>query len=495
MKMKNQRRVRAAVLLALALAVTLPAGASGLFGRKKAQAAQQAALEEQRAAKMLSDFFFYEAIYRIDMNDYAAAYDILQHCEQLANTAAAKYELARLYIMMGDREHPEPLLKDAVALEPDNYWYRNLLASFYGSQYKYQESIQIFEEMASQYPSRTDVLRNLLDLYQLNRDWEKALSTLSRIETLDGGPSQESDIERFQIYLNMGRTDSAYSVIRSDCHWVISYMFDNISSLQELQQTEQLALYAVADDPQELDYYYYLAIIAMQTRTDAVASEWIEKGIAQITDKSIPSRAAQLYNLKGEMLYRQGNIDECLQVYETSISIDPDDAGSLNNYAYFKSLQGKDLDKALEYSRRTILLEPTNATYLDTYAWILFMKKDYKQAQQFIDLALQYDGDESADVLEHAGDIYYHLGDTDKARHFWNQAYAKGSTSAVLERKIIEGRYATEPLPPPAPKAPAAETAPETEKPAAEPSAPAAPSAPEPTAAPVAPSVPAAAEQ
>ena len=56
---------------------------------------------------------------------------------------------------------------------------------------------------------------------------------------------------------------------------------------------------------------------------------------------------------------------------------------TLNNYAYFLTETGGDIDKALEMSKESLDLEPENPTYLDTYARILFKKKDYKEALEY----------------------------------------------------------------------------------------------------------------
>jgi len=42
----------------------------------------------------------------------------------------------------------------------------------------------------------------------------------------------------------------------------------------------------------------------------------------------------------------------------------------------------------------------------------------------------------SADVLEHMGDVYYKLGQTDNALSYWKKAAEAGSTSEYIQRKI-----------------------------------------------------------
>ena len=113
---------------------------------------------------------------------------------------------------------------------------------------------------------------------------------------------------------------------------------------------------------------------------------------------------------------------EAYAAYDSALVYKPDNIGALNNYAYYLSVEKKDLDKAEEMSFRTVKAEPGNGTYLDTYAWILFEKGKYVEARIYIDQALQNGGSESSVVVEHAGDIYYKLGDAEKAVDYWRQA-------------------------------------------------------------------------
>lgn len=425
-------------IVILLLAVVVPMGASA--NRKERKKAEAERLQEE--AGRLYDFYFYEAVNQAQLGNYAEAFDLLTYCDRLGVEAApVKFELAQYYIMLNDKTRAERLLKQAVELDSANYWYWNLLAAYYGGNKQYDEAIAIFEDMSRQFPNRTDILDNLVSLYEESGKFNLALRTLDRIDLLDGGESQQTQIQRFQAYLMMNDVDSAYLSIRSNPKWIIQILYDNINSFNELQQVRQLCILALEDAPDELDYYYFIGIMEYQVGQEAQSISWLKRGESRITERTVPADATKLLSLKGDLLYRMGRMEECLETYRRAIEINPDDVGSLNNYAYFQALDGKNLQQALAYSARTIELEPTNATYLDTYAWILFVLKRYDQAREYIDLALQYGGDESADVLEHCGDIYYFCGEKEKALEFWNRAYAAGSESKVLEQKIIQKDY------------------------------------------------------
>ena len=93
----------------------------------------------------------------------------------------------------------------------------------------------------------------------------------------------------------------------------------------------------------------------------------------------------------------------------------------------------------LEMSERLVLKHPDNATYLDTYAWVLYIRKDYKKAKQFLEKAVQAKEGVSGTIVEHYGDVLFQLGEREKAVEQWKKAKTMGQTSDLLEKKIATG--------------------------------------------------------
>lgn len=110
---------------------------------------------------------------------------------------------------------------------------------------------------------------------------------------------------------------------------------------------------------------------------------------------------------------------ECERVYEQALKYYPDNILLMNNYAYHLAERGKKLQEAMEMSKKTIEKEPENSSYLDTYGWILFKLKDYKNAVKYIEKAVRIRSD--AVLLEHLGDVYEAMGEITKALKYWNQ--------------------------------------------------------------------------
>ena len=223
----------------------------------------------------------------------------------------------------------------------------------------------------------------------------------------------------------------------------------------------QLLSYAVKDDnyedavaicrpaleynPDVIEFYYYLGISYYQTdRSDEALATFL-KGVEQAdagTDKSIVS---DFYQMIGDLYHEKRKNDLAYAAYDSSLVYNPDNIGTLNNYAYYLSLERRDLDKAEEMSYKTVKAEPHNSTYLDTYAWILFEKGRYTEAKLYIDEAVRNEAEPSAAVMEHCGDIYYMAGDADKAMEWWQKALRQDDNeSKTLERKIKLKKYIPE---------------------------------------------------
>ena len=127
---------------------------------------------------------------------------------------------------------------------------------------------------------------------------------------------------------------------------------------------------------------------------------------------------------------------KCYDAYDRSLALRYDNAMVLNNYAYFLSLEGRDLERALAMAGRAIVLEENNPTYLDTYAWVLYRLGRYDEAKKTMQQALSLDRSQSPDLQLHYGDIRAALGEKFMAEVYWKKALEGGydDPDAIVER-------------------------------------------------------------
>ena len=228
-------------------------------------------------------------------------------------------------------------------------------------------------------------------------------------------------------------------------------------SKEDLDEVIRLCAPAVEYMPEALEFYYYWGIAHYQKKQHDEALEVFKKGVRQVDANSDKNMVSDFYSIMGDLYHiRKMNV-EAYEAYDSALVYKPDNVGALNNYAYYLSVERKDLDKAEEMSYRTVKAEPTNSTYLDTYAWILFEKGKYAEARIYIDQAILNGGDKSSVVMEHGGDIYYQVGEPEKALEYWTQAEKLAEESAddeneardekelkLLKKKIANKKYYAE---------------------------------------------------
>jgi len=149
------------------------------------------------------------------------------------------------------------------------------------------------------------------------------------------------------------------------------------------------------------------------------------------------------YTLIGDTYYTMHDLPATYLAYENALVANPENVAALNNYAYFLAVNGGDLDKSQEMSHQAITLEPGNPTYIDTYAWILFKKGEYKEALDYQKSALENMDPQSpsAEYYEHMGDIYFMTGDPQSALQMWEKALPLDPENELLEKKIRHKTY------------------------------------------------------
>jgi tetratricopeptide (TPR) repeat protein len=123
--------------------------------------------------------------------------------------------------------------------------------------------------------------------------------------------------------------------------------------------------------------------------------------------------------------------------YEKALEIKPDNDHVLNNYSYFLSLRKEKLETALSMSSKLVEKYPDNSTYLDTHAWVLYVKGDYKEARIYLEKAIE-DENVSGTIVEHYGDVLYQLGEVENAVRQWEIARDMEETSENLDKKIAD---------------------------------------------------------
>ena len=259
-------------------------------------------------------------------------------------------------------------------------------------------------------------------------------------------PSDTAVAYSYALYLvQTGRTDPGLRVLNKNLQENIKSPESHrqyLSLLYYMENWDQLikcsdsALVLFPKDPRFLELKG-VALIQLKRIPESIS---IFKEILKFTKGDSTSTVRNL-SILGDLYYQIGNKAESFKYYRKTLKQEPNHVPSLNNYAYYLSEEGKQLNRAYKMSKKTIEAEPDNPTYLDTYAWILHLLGKNIEAKAILKHALIYGGKENATILDHYAEVLFSLKEYDLAYIYWGQADKLDPTlglAAKIERKKRE---------------------------------------------------------
>ena len=255
-------------------------------------------------------------------------------------------------------------------------------------------------------------------------------------------------VEQIQIAIDMDPTNKGYKAQK------VSYLVADERYEEAIREYE--AARDTANPQIEMFFYGVAAYTGAERDKEALAeSKRVLKLImpnVEPTDTLTEASGANLnsrglkvvgtiYSLMGDIYFREKDMPNVNLMYTNALRLNPDDASALNNYAYYLSESGGDLDTALKISRKAIDEDPENSSYLDTYAWILFRKQDYKEALEYQEKAMKFSEGPSVELYEHLGDIQFMNGLPEDAVKSWEQGLMLDPDNKLLQKKVKHKTY------------------------------------------------------
>ena len=405
------------------------------------------------------------------------------------------YAKSRFYTEMGNKKAAVAEMKTLSDQYPNDNNFRTLYANTLYVNGQQKKALAIYDKILKEEPDNRNAQMAMLAHYNERQDSVQANGMLERIlqnkyastedrvallrqvigESEQSGGDSTRVLQLFRMILDMPQQDADMALfcatymnlkkmpndsIRKVLEKALDISPDNAAVRLQLvsfawQAKDRDRVISLCQDarqynPDEMAFYYYQGIAYYQKDQLDEALNAFQNGIGVITPESDPAIVSDFCAVMGDIMHQRGMEQEAFAAYDSCLQWKDDNIGCLNNYAYYLSEKGIQLEKAEQMSYRTIKAEPKNATYLDTYAWILFMQKRYSEAKIYIDQTLQCDSDSSSVLLEHAGDIYYHTKDVERAVTLWQKALERADDAAdssrrqLLARKIKLKKYLKE---------------------------------------------------
>ena len=421
-----------------------------------------------------------------EQHEYESAIKTLTLLETVeGKSERLSYAKSNFYTQLGDKKAAIAEMKHLADQYPNDQNYRGLYANALFVNGQKKKALEIYDDILRIEPDNRNALMALLAYEKDEGDPDKAdaltekvllsknITSQDRILLMrqeigqseqEGGdstrvlylfrkmldqPQMDADIAILcATYMNLKQMPN--DTISGVLEQVLKVAPDNAAARLQLvsyawQANDMNRIISLCQDarqynPDEMAFYYYQGIAYYREGQLDQALNAFHNGIGVITQQSDPNIVSDFYAVMGDILHQKGNDKEAFAAYDSCLVWKDDNYGCLNNYAYYLSEKGIQLDKAEQMSYRVIKAEPKNATYLDTYAWILFKQGRYTEAKIYIDQTLQCDSDTSAVLLEHAGDIYYFAGEKERAVDFWQQALARAAEVVPEPGQPVEDR-------------------------------------------------------
>lgn len=430
------------------------------------------------------EFYLIEAELYVSVEKWQKAIEVYNRYEkQNGIIEPVSIEKIKLYTKLNDLKGASNELLKLIRKYPEKNEYLSLLAELYFNYNEDKKGLQILNKLLNADPENGFVHLYLADYYRDKNQLEnsdkhtrKALQS-DQLENsfkvqyilkliLSSDSTKVSDVqldtymdllmEKYSddlsvraLHSDFLKKENKLEEARGELEYILSRDKDNFAIWQELlllcnEMTDTVAMHTTSVEairyfPEQPLPYALAGISLMMQKDYAGAKDFFERGV-KLTDENVQLKA-QFYSYLGDCYYNLDSVEQAFRMFDNVLNINPNDAMVLNNYAYYLSLLGKDLSKAERMSSQAVGLESENGTYLDTYAWVLFTRKEYSQALYYMKLAIQYSTEVSGVLYEHYGDILYKNGKKEEALEMWKKALEAGDENSGYLSEKISGTY------------------------------------------------------
>jgi tetratricopeptide (TPR) repeat protein len=421
-------------------------------------------------------------LYRADMYSMAGKYDIALKCyDELEKKWGITESLAlgkqAIYLKQGKKKDAYKEIENLISQNEENTKYYGLLADMYLADSVMDKSLEYYNKLLQLKPDDGFVHFSLANYYRIAKDYPKAYENIKigfedsnleletkvqmymlLVQSDDHHLTDDQQLELIQIlidkhidderprsllaeyYLSKKQSKEALEQLRlvveinkgNYAYWERLLFVDN--DLSDWKSMESESQTAIRYFPEQPVLYILNAVAKIQLGNFKDVFAVLDS--AEVNANNNPQVLSQVYTYRAEAFYKLKNYDEAYKWFDKVVEVDPQNYMAMNNYAYYLSLRSLKLDVAEKLSNLVIKNNPNNSTYLDTYAWVLFKKKDYQLAKFYMESALSNSTEENPVLVEHYGDILFFLNDKDKAVQQWEKSLKMGNKSKVLPEKI-----------------------------------------------------------
>ena len=367
------------------------------------------------------DTYFLEAMTQRQKGNHAEAFHLLERCQQLRpNASEAYYFLAQYLTEMKQQDRAFDYFRKAAALDSTNITYMETLMQAYIGKEMFKEATVTAERIYNADKSRQEMLELIYKLELQQRNYEKAVEALNRMENIDG-KSEQLALAKSQLYVQMGNTEAAQKEMKelseqypNDLNYRTLYAnsLKMSGTNKELRQEAHRILEEVLrEEPDN-----YVAQMSMRsyyvTEGDTLRADSLTRSMLLNRKTALEDKVSLLRHIIGQSEQNGGDSTKVLQLFHEILAQPEPEADMAEFCAAYMNLKKMPRDSVSAMLERTLQIAPDHASarlQLVQYAW------DDGNKERVIELcraARQYNPDEMA-FYYYQGIAYYQLEDYD----------------------------------------------------------------------------------
>ncbi len=405
-----------------------------------------------------------EAVEKYNDKDIDAAMSILKEVvAEDPQQDAAWYYLAQCALYRNDLETAEQSFRLASEIDPENFWYRYRLARLYSVTSRPELTVDMYEKLLEDFPDKSDLYFDMVELYAGQKEYEKALETIEDIETVFG-VTESVAVYRFNLLRILNRHEDAFESLKKfnedySSPYVLSTLADYEMSMYN--DSTALAYYNEALDlapdysPALLgkaetlrmtrrydEYFDVLNTFIGESDSPAAAKSDYLMAVVQRTDPkflnsfmpqmdSVMNKAVAIHPTDSTLLqtaaiyyYSTSRNEQAKKNFKAYLEAWPESFTASANYVEFLMYaeEWEDLSRA---GREAFERFPDETAFLEMASMGDYNLKEYEKVLDICRKVLEVAPKDSSATLRSwstMGDIYHELGDNKKAYKAYDKA-------------------------------------------------------------------------
>ena len=361
-----------------------------------------------------------------------------------------EFSIDQAELLMSNKKNEQaiPYLEKILKVNPENAQAHVMLAQLYqekGDMEKCNRELELaFADANLDANTKARILMGYIGMVKDDKSRETAYNLVKNlVKQSPNDPKSHAILGDLLMQKGdeKGARDSYVRAARLDKS--VNEVWGNIINMDfKLKQVDSAIVHseeAIEVFPNQAAFWYLNGSAYYQKRNHNKALESLEEARRLAPEGS--DLTQHIYALLGDTYNSVSKYEKSDDAYEAALKENPDNDHVLNNYSYFLSLRKEKLERAASLAEKLVEKHPEDATYIDTYAWVLYVMKDYKKCKTLMEKAVALNDQrqvKSGVIVEHYGDVLFQLGETTKAVEQWKKAKATGTTSTLIDKKITE---------------------------------------------------------